>query len=516
MDVPVSYIYKYFWGSGVPHMITAFQALNMNWTTSALFIGALFFIPFLGIALYRATEPLSKKIPWNPSILRLILTLFWTGGSLLTLDLVIHPFVTSSSYDKFQKALPLGSTFLAPAGDLLPLPKPVGKARDETTTRKLLVEKKLVSAEKPNIYLFIIETLRKDFLTPKSAPNLLAFAKENIAPEESFSNANSTHPSWFAIFHADFPYHWTHMRETWQGGSIPLQMLKNSGYKIRVYSSADLELFNMDQLIFGKNRQLIDHIEDFSQIRFIEPCERDRRALEALTGTLDATESKRGNVFIVFLDATHSEYSVPPDFPLPFQPTIKEIDYLRIASDTVEPLKNRYRNSISYIDSLMGKFFQALTQKDLYADAIIAITGDHGEEFFEEGALFHGTHLNRYQTSVPIFFKFQKNPWIPQDTCTTHLDIFPSIIHHLTGQSNFSDLFDGQSLFAPNRWPFRIAVLQNGPKTPYEFCISRKDEHFRFRFPNALHIYDAKELEILKIETPLPDTNDLLGPLLKE
>ncbi len=202
-----------------------------------------------------------------------------------------------------------------------------------------------------------------------------------------------------------------------------------------------------------------------------------------MTRDLQQEDGKSGNLFILFFDSTHSEYSVPTDFPLPFQPIAKEIDYLTLLPQNIEPIKNRYRNAIAYIDSLAGQFTKTLKENDLYNEAIIAITGDHGEEFFEEGALFHGTHLNRYQTSVPLIYKLQNNSWAPLDTCTTHLDIFPSIIHYLTGRSDFADLFDGQSLFAQNRRTHRIAVLQNGPNTPCEFALEREAEKFRFRFP---------------------------------
>ena len=304
------------------------------------------------------------------------------------------------------------------------------------------------------------------------------------------------------------------MREEWQEGSVPLRILKESGYKINVYSSSDLTYFNMDQLLFGKNRVLIDQMEDFSQIRFIEPYERDFRVVETLLKDLESPARRTGHVFIVFFDATHSEYSVPPNDPPIFQPALKEIDYLTLTPTNIEPLKNRYRNAIFYIDSLMGKFFRALNERKLYADSIIAITGDHGEEFFEDGALFHGTHLNHYQTSVPIFCKFQKNPWVLQSQSATHIDLFPTIIHHLTGRLDFEHLFDGQSLFAPNRWPYRLAVLQNGPKTPAEFSIAKEGEFFQFRFPDIRHIYQTKELEILQASIPPDEAPDLLKPLL--
>jgi glucan phosphoethanolaminetransferase (alkaline phosphatase superfamily) len=515
MDASISYIFYHFFGSGISHLVPAFQSLNLNGTMVMLIVGGILLIPFIGIAFYCATDTLSKFIPWKLSMARLIVSLLAIGTSLFVLDLLFHPFLHRTLYAKYQKALPLGTTFMHPTPTCISLKSPIKNARDEAQTQKWLEEKKLLAASKPNIFLFVIETLRKDFITESIAPELTRFGKENISFKESFSNANSTHPSWFAIFHADFPYHWTTMRDHWKKGSIPLRILKDLGYKISVFSSADLKYFQIDQLLFGKNRELCDHLEEYTEIRFIEPCDRDRMGLESLFTQLEKEESSSGNVFIVFFDSTHSEYSFPADFPLKFTPIAKEIDYLTLTYESVEPLKNRYRNSISYIDSLLGRFFAKLKEKNLYSQSIIAITGDHGEEFFEEGAIFHGTHLNRYQTSVPLFYKLQTNPWIPLDSCTTHLDIFPSIIHYLTGRSDFGDLFDGQSIFAPHRLPYHIAVLNNGSHVPIEFSLENSSEKYHFRFSNIYNIYESDRLEVIfPLGSPLIE-EVLLAPLLK-
>ncbi len=48
-------------------------------------------------------------------------------------------------------------------------------------------------------------------------------------------------------------------------------------------------------------------------------------------------------------------------------------------------IKNRYLNSIAYVDSLMKQMLDSLKEKGLYEKTLIVITGDHGEEFLDEG-----------------------------------------------------------------------------------------------------------------------------------
>ncbi|MDE3046086.1 MAG: sulfatase-like hydrolase/transferase [Verrucomicrobiota bacterium] len=499
-DSSISFLFKYLFGSGVSHLITTFQALNMNGTMIGLLLLSLFAIPLLGIGFYRATQSL---VSWKVSLQLVAVSLAAVGLGLLGLDLLCHPFLKAPTYAKYQKALPLGTTFWPPDSQVVALEVPFAKAREEMRVQEVLQEKQFLAASRPNIYIFVIETLRRDYLSEQTAPHLVSFAAENLSFEESAANSSSTQTSWFAIFHADFPHHWTSMQESWKRGSVPLQILKSLGYKIRVYSAADLRYYHMDELLFGKGRGLIDRMEEH---RSGEAYERDAKIVDLFCKDLESDEAKHGNVMLLFFDSTHSEYSLPKEFPLRFEPMAKEIDYLTVTPADIEPVKNRYRNAVAYVDSLVGQCLTVLKKQDLYAPAIVAITGDHGEEFFEEGALFHGTHLNRYQLSVPLFYKFQSNPWIPLGSSTTHMDIFPSILHYVTGRSDFEELFDGRSIFAPKRWGYRMACLQNGSKAPSEMIVYNEEREFRFR------IEEPKRLEVLS--GGLTD-GDMLEPLLE-
>jgi hypothetical protein len=502
LDASILYIFKFLFGSGLDHLIAGFQALNMNWTMIAIIAFSFLFIPAIGVGFYWLTLRITSRKPLALSLYQIGITIGAVGTLLLILDFIAHPFLSQHMYSKYQKTLPLGSTFLTPAAEHLHLEPPIPPFRDEEETIRSIPHVHL--SRLPNIYLFIIETFRKDFL--EVAPNLTHFGEENIQFRNSFANANSTHLSWFAIFHSDFPLYWASMRDHWKRGSIPLQLLKKLGYRISVYSSADLHFFNMDKLIFGSNRELPSRIEEYSFDRTIEPCERDALAISSLERDLE----KEGHVYLIFLDSTHSEYSFPKNFPLKYEPISKEIDYLTIGpkSPELELIKNRYRNAIFYIDALMGRFFKTLKDKNLYDDAIIAITGDHGEEFFEDGALFHGTHLNHYQTSVPILMKFPSKEWIPQTEAATHIDLFPSILHYLTKESDFTTIFDGHSIFSLNRPPFRMAVLQNGPDCPSEFYLENADAKLRAR------MVDPSTLEVVELQGFIHP--DILSPISKK
>jgi glucan phosphoethanolaminetransferase (alkaline phosphatase superfamily) len=487
MDTSVLYILRFFFLSGIDHLIVGLQALNLNWTMILIMTSASLAVPLLGVALFTITQKISsyKKIAF--SIRKFLLITATVAAVLFTLDLSYMPSLSKTSYAKYKKHLPLGCTLFSPASHTLSLKAPFADPLDENQALQSMID---VKAEHlPNLYFFIIETLRKDFLD--IAPNLSTFGNQYIHFDESFANANSTHLSWFSLFHASLPFHWTTVRDTWKQGSIPLQYLKKLGYKIHVYSSADLKFFNMDKILFGENMKLVDHLEEYTDNRSIEPCDRDALAINAIEKNL----KKTGQAYFIFLDSTHSEYSFPKDYPIKYKPIASEINYLTISAKNpnLEQIKNRYRNAICYVDDLLGRFFHSLKKENLFDDAIIAITADHGEEFFEEGALFHGTHLNRYQTSVPIFLKIPDKAWVSRQSLATHIDLFPSILHYLTKQSAFPSM-DGRSIFNDDPTSLRIAVLHNGSQKPEQFSLHKKDLSLQARF------IDESTLDLISLE----------------
>lgn len=489
MDSSLSFLFNFFAGRGIAHLITVFQAINMNRSILLLIGAAILFLPLIGIGLYRITARMSylPKI----SSFQIVSMLVPVGLFLSCFDWFALAKMSHVLHAKYQKTLPLGTTLFPPKIPFFSMQEALSPPRDQNEILEIFEQ--CTIASKPNIYLFVIETLRKDFITQQIAPHLHAFGKENVQFPISCANANATQHSWFAIFHSLLPYHWTSFPKMWKQGSVPLLILKNLGYKIHVYSSADLRYFDMDQMIFGPDRILADHMEEYADLG-IESWEKDALVMQAFEKTVNTEEGREGNVFLLFLDATHSEYSFPADH-CPFMPIVQKIDYLTINPKSIEPIINRYRNSVHYIDSLIHRFITKLKTENLYDQALIAITGDHGEEFFEDGSLFHGTHLNEAQTSVPILFKFQNNDTPIITNTATHIDIFPSLLDYLTKIPD--DLFEGRSVFRKDRFPTRIAVSQNGAKTPSEFTVQKGNYQLHARFVDPENLYSQREIEIL-------------------
>lgn len=490
MDTSIQYVFTFFLGSGFKNFLVAFQALNLNLFMLGMILVAMLGLPLVGVLVYALTQKLSNLKPLDLSPSLLILFTLAIGLFLFSLDLVIRPHLNQEIYVSYSKRLPLPSPLLAPA-KRGPIKKPLKQLRAEPELPPIHANKL------PNIYLFVVESFRKDAISATVTPHLASFEKKHISFEQSFANSDATASSWFALYHAALPTRWTEVRDRWELGAVPLRMLKELGYQIRVYSSADLSYFQMDRVLFGKNRKLADHVEEFCSLDLL-PLERDQLLFKRLQEDLVPS----GTAYLLFLDGTHSEYTLPSGVEPTFTPAAASLDYFSLIRDpsNLEPILNRYKNAVHFEDALFGSFFKTLKERSLYDSSLIAITGDHGEEFFEEGALFHGTHLNYWQTAVPILLKIGQES--ASKELATHIDLFPTLLHHLTGEE-FPSLFEGSSLYGPSK-KVHIAVQHKGPLPPEEIALFSDNQKLSLTLPHLEILSGSPTSPLLEaVETAL-------------
>ena len=151
--------------------------------------------------------------------------------------------------------------------------------------------------------------------------------------------------------------------------------------------------------------------------------------MERLRGSV-AKSPPGGVLYLTTIDTSHYPYSWHEDWKLPYA------DYetnplwpLRPTPEEVDRVRRRYWNSVSWGDHLLGEFVAWLKSQGRYDDAMIVVTGDHGEEFKEHGSWFHCSALNPQQTRVPILVKWPaalgRGPAL---TDASHLDLLPSLL----------------------------------------------------------------------------------------
>lgn len=359
--------------------------------------------------------------------------------------------------------------------------------------------------KRPDLFIFVIESLRQDYITLEIAPFLSQFARENIAPKVGVSSGNGTQLSWFSIFNSCFPLHFASSIFTMQKkGAYGLRALKKLGYPIHLLTSSRLEFYRMGERIFGDEYELCDSVFLSYLESSKEVYDSDQRIFDQLLKQV--AQNSSGHCYVIFLESTHFDYSYPTSSAV-FQPDLETVNHLAIAFSKKElpKLQNRYKNAIHYIDGLFEKMkndFEAINRWD---SSMIVITGDHGEEFYEEGHLFHASNLNREQTRVPIFFKLGGENRQYAST-VSHIDIFPTLLDALLeGQCKDMTFWDGESIFQLNKWPYCMTARYNGNATPLEFMIQDGDEKMLLkRKGKSIHQSIIFEITDAKISHSLP------------
>jgi arylsulfatase A-like enzyme len=92
------------------------------------------------------------------------------------------------------------------------------------------------------------------------------------------------------------------------------------------------------------------------------------------------------------------------------------------------PLK--YRATLSYIDSAIGKLIKYLKSKEIYDDSMCILTSDHGESLVEHDVYYGHVNLFDASTKVPLIIKFPGNNHSGTECSdmVEHVDIYPTIL----------------------------------------------------------------------------------------
>jgi hypothetical protein len=475
-----------------------------GWGTFFLFIA---FLPFIGIFFYKITEKITHR-KFSFSSEAIPLSAFCMMSGLLFWDFSASQVIDPNTYRAFTQCLPWKFTFLQPKSIFFHTNSLRQPPQEEQIKVALHTEARLNSD--PNIYLFIIESFREDFMTQEIAPNLSAFKQHCLPIHQTVANANGTHLSWYSLFHSQFSYNWHLVQEkNWSLGSAPLLFLKKLGYQIHLNTSAQLGYYDMESLLFGQKQYLLDSYRKFLHNFTISAAESDAQAVYAMLNDIQENRSlHRGQIFITFLDSTHFDYSWPKNWTAKFTPFANTISYFAgfFSDEKIQKIKNRYSNAVNYVDHLFGVFLQKIPNKE---DAIIIVTGDHGEEFFEKGHLFHCSHIVNEQTHVPILMYFGGKK-MEEKRLASQMDVFPTIIDYLTAIT--PSFMEGTSLLREHPYDFAWISRFNAGRTPYEFCIHNGKYKMIAQFLNYTDILNSRDLKLVSLKTIDDQNIRYVGP----
>ncbi|MBM7563229.1 sulfatase family protein [Paenibacillus sacheonensis] len=336
-----------------------------------------------------------------------------------------------------------------------------------------------MSAKKPNLILFGIDSLRRDHMSgygygKLTTPYIDRLASEGVLFEQHFSPSIPTTPAYASMLtgHDVFGTDVVALRHEGPLGShvktLP-EVLEENGYNTTCVgftgnpSSRGFQTYlNFESWLPDEKTGRTPKAENLNDVAVPE--------LERL-----AADDKPFFLFLRHMDP-HSPY-LPPQ---PFDRMFYGKDEKDPSNTSMEPVYNfrpfgdflkswigeevtdqeyvtaQYDGSVAYMDICMQTIFTKLADMGIEDETLIVITADHGETLYEHDCFFdhHGLYDNTLV--VPLIFKFPGR--VPAgkrvESVSVIADIMPTVLSLL-------DIDNGQSFDGRNLVPF-----MNGQSQP--------------------------------------------------
>ena len=315
----------------------------------------------------------------------------------------------------------------------------------------------------PNIIWIVIDTTRADQMSflgysRDTTPNLAALAEDSVVFTQAVSPASWSLPSFASLLSGTLATNHEFHRATSQKLASPYV--------------AELGELGYQTVSVQTNQWLTNLTGDFesSYSYFYFPTRDDSMVDElAIDKSMQWVSTEQGEPFFLFLGlfSPHRPYTIREPYFSEFLTdatfanspatelndalfnsdphTAGYITYGQLpeamrpagVSDDTPVLDSRvyvaaYDSEIRHADDMLGAFFTFLKAEDLYDDALIIVTADHGESFDEHDVQFsHGNNVYDSETHVPLLIKYPgQTEQLVVDVPVATIGIFPTIFDY--------------------------------------------------------------------------------------
>jgi membrane-anchored protein YejM (alkaline phosphatase superfamily) len=338
---------------------------------------------------------------------------------------------------------------------------------------------------RPNIIMVVVEGFRYDMLDPETTPNLWRFSKENITFKNHYSGGNGTRAGVFSLFYGLQGTYW-HSILIERKPPVLLDSLLKLDYEFKVLSSTKLTYPEFRKTAFV---QIAGSIED--KLPAKGTPDRDKMMVDKFVDFLSKRNTSKPFFSAMFFDSSHQPYTYPKDFEK-FKPVSgPQINYGKETNiSNIAPIRNRYKNALYYNDFLFGKIFASLKEKNLLKNSIVVITGDHGEEFYEQGYFGHTGSFDDFEAKVVFVMHMPGMRKSEVHKLTSHLDFVPTVMKTLGYINPVSDYSQGIPLFDKETHPYVFSAGWD------RLCMIDENEKIVFStetYRNLLEVFDSRD-----------------------
>jgi len=319
------------------------------------------------------------------------------------------------------------------------------------------------SDSRPNILLYIVDTLRADALgpyrgDPKQTPEIGKFARDAIVFENAFAQSSWTRASVASILTSQYPR--AHGAEDRGDRLVDAAQLMSETLSAHGYYTGLITTNPNVGAFFGFDQGFDDLIEMFAAKTddVVSPKELIASADDVAKRVNHWIDNAPKPFFLVVLSIDpHSPYSPPArftdaasDYRGQATGTGPWINRKDLTADDKAHIRALYQAEVNYADYGFGLVINHLRTQGLFEKTITALTSDHGEEFWEHGRRGHGRGLLHEVLHVPLVIRDPartSESGTRDSTLVETIDILPTLLES-AGLTATGDIA-GRSLFGP-------------------------------------------------------------------
>ena len=336
------------------------------------------------------------------------------------------------------------------------------------------VERLRPASRKPHIFLFIVDSMRRDYLAvynPRASftPEIARLAADSFVFEHAWTRYSGTALAVPAI---------------WTGGMVPHMVLQHE---------------------FPQRNTLLKLLEANGYLRLMDLDVHVERLVPADAGVVNL-DPRRGTMDLDLCSTTPElERSLSERHGRPvFFYSLSQNAHLAVAPKRAVPAGESYpaefnartASSLRRLDACFGGFVDYLKREHLYDDSIIILTSDHGDSLGEEGRWGHAFWMYPEVMNIPLIVhvpaRLKADLRADLDALVFSTDIVPSLYVLLGYQPRDLGPLFGRSLFTPRdadssrrrREPYLVAssygavygvVSQNGRRLYVVDTVNRTE-----------------------------------------
>lgn len=342
---------------------------------------------------------------------------------------------------------------------------------------------------RPDIVLILVESLRDDFFRPDVMPHLWRRAEHGTRFLHHHSAASSTDFSLFSLF---FGLEAQRRDAVVGAGRAPLLFpaLRENGYRQAFFAASSVDWMGLKDTVFRDVQGgLRTDYEGRSHLR-------DTAMVKDALDTARKTPRDTPLFTFVFFAGTHFDYDYPERSAV-FSPAWDGKGGLATARVPAEHLKARAWNSAYEVDT---KVEELLSQWEAVRGArpLVIFTGDHGEEFRENGRVGHASDVTELQLHVPMLVFDEQLPTGQVEAVTGHIDLVPTLFDLLGDTHSPEQLGDGIPMSRPDPRRYLLTTIGWEPR----YALIGRD--LKVRFGAGLPGTELSDLW----DRPLPDARE--------